>query len=153
MNFIIKKDNISFELKDRSPLLEDLKVEIEKFYTIGANKYSVSYEDMDGDLITIEDDDDLAVCILEFSEMSKIDESVSLVIKEIEVIPAQVNNYPELRKDCQVNEPRSKSMAQIDHGFEKLDKSDSVTLNDDTVSQLSERIMSIVDSKLSENLE
>jgi len=32
---------------------------------------------MDEDPIAIEDEDDLAVCILEFSEMSKIDEPIN----------------------------------------------------------------------------
>jgi len=84
MNFIITKDNSSFELKNISPLLEELRAEAESYFNLTKGAYTMSYMDIDNDPIAVEDDDDLAVCILEFSEMSKIYDPVTLLIESVD---------------------------------------------------------------------
>merc|ERR1712146_61825 len=78
MNFTIEYNKKLFELKNISPELNVIKAAVEQEFSLRQGAYTLSYLDIENDPIAVEDEDDLAVCILEFSEMSKIDDCVNL---------------------------------------------------------------------------
>merc|ERR1711941_69394 len=112
----------------------------------------------------VEDEDDLAVCILEFSEMSKIDDCVNLIIKDKNSgIPRRI----ETPKGSRENSPRKLLSSVSNQSFVKV-SAESVVLTepretnletmsqvtiDDAVSRVSEKVMSITESKISEMVE
>merc|ERR1711976_532665 len=164
MNFIIEKDNQQLTLNNITPMLADLKKEAEKFFSVAPGSYKVSYLDIDNDPIAVEDDDDLAVCILEFSEMSKIDEPVVLVIESQDKnIPRRVDSpkgsgkaSPRLAKSelvaPSVNlEEKNQIRAKVEHIKTEQDNMSTFSF-DETASQLSEKVISMVESKVSEKL-
>merc|ERR1712224_919602 len=82
MNFNIEYNKKIFELHNISPELNVIKAAVEQQFSLKEGAYTLSYLDIENDPIAVEDEDDLAVCILEFSEMSKIDDCVNLMIKD-----------------------------------------------------------------------
>merc|ERR1712224_674703 len=82
MNFNIEYNKKIFELHNISPELNVIKAAAEQEFSLKEGAYTLSYLDIENDPIAVEDEDDLAVCILEFSEMSKIDDCVNLMIKD-----------------------------------------------------------------------
>merc|ERR1711862_1062131 len=82
MNFNIEYNKKIFELHNISPELNVIRAAVEQQFSLKEGAYTLSYLDSENDPIAVEDEDDLAVCILEFSEMSKIDDSINLMIKD-----------------------------------------------------------------------
>jgi hypothetical protein len=80
MNFQIQYEKQTVQLPNCVPELTDIKKSIEQNFALKPESYTISYLDIDSDPIDIQDADDLAVCILEFTETSKIEETVTLVV-------------------------------------------------------------------------
>merc|ERR1711976_31441 len=165
MNFIIEKDNQQLTLNNITPMLSDLKLEAEKFFSVAPGSYKVSYLDIDNDPIAVEDDDDLAVCILEFSEMSKIDEPVHLILESVDKSIPRRRDTP---KGSGKSSPRSlapilpldipkKDSSEWVKSEIICDDSKSVAQSnltlDDAASQLSEKVMDMVSSKIPTTIE
>jgi len=120
--------------------------------------------DIENDPIAVEDEDDLAVCILEFSEMSKIDDCVNLMIKDKNSGIPRRRDTP---KGSRENSPKLTRSLASSQSFVKIAQ-ESIILTepkevnfetmsqvtiDDAVSRVSERVMSITESKISEMVE
>jgi hypothetical protein len=164
MNFIFTKETTSFELKNISPLLDELRAEAEKYFSLVKGAYTISYVDMDGDPIAVEDDDDLAVCILEFSEMSKIDDPVTLLI---ESSSRDIPRRRDTPKGSGKSSPRLASPKLRDSVLTELPKLEDANADrdsmlpdsmsqinfDETASQLSEKVISMVDSKIGQSID
>merc|ERR1712224_1132547 len=110
MNFNIEYNKKIFELHNISPELNVIKAAIEHHFSLKQGAYTLSYLDIENDPIAVEDEDDLAVCILEFSEMSKIDDSVNLMIKD---------------KDCGIPRRRDTPKGSRSNSLEKVDSKEN----------------------------
>jgi len=116
MNFVINHNEKSFTLNGAVPELKTIKFRAEKKFKLKKGSYKLSYLDIDRDPIAIEDDDDLAVCILEFSEMSKFDEKITLVIQEKDAVIPKRKDAPKGSRDVAF-EDKTKS---VEDGFTKI---------------------------------
>merc|ERR1711862_873289 len=163
MNFNIEYNKKIFELHNISPELNVIRAAVEQQFSLKEGAYTLSYLDIENDPIAVEDEDDLAVCILEFSEMSKIDDSINLMIKD------KNSGIPRRRDTPKGSRSNSakKSEPKIDNNsFVKvtssaiLTGSEQVNLEtmsqlsiDDTASKVSEKVLSMAESKISELVE
>merc|ERR1739845_276355 len=139
MNFIIKKDEKEVKLTGIELEFDILKSQIAKSFNLNDNEFTISYVDSDGDMIAVEDNDDLDVCIFEFTETSKMEGSITLAIQEKKSAKSKI------RKASAKNSPRSSRKVSEDlKGFEKLEKEESV---------LSEKVLSLMDSRIEEEVE
>merc|ERR1711896_100570 len=164
MNFNIEYNKKIFELTNISPELNVIKAAIEHHFSLKQGAYTLSYLDIENDPIAVEDEDDLAVCILEFSEMSKIDDCVNLMIKDKNSGIPRRRDTP---KGSRENSPKKTQSQFSNQSFIKvgsepviLTQSQEVNLEtmsqatlDDAVSRVSEKVMSITESKISEMVE
>merc|ERR1712029_637618 len=80
MNFIVEYNKKSFQLSDFKPELASIRKQIDDMFCLKPDTYRLCYLDTENDPIMVEDDDDLAVCILEFSETSKVEDPVKLLV-------------------------------------------------------------------------
>jgi len=80
MQFNIEYNNKSIELSEQTPDLGVIRDTINASFGLNSDEYTLCYVDIDGDPIAIEDADDLSVCILEFSENSKIGEQIKILV-------------------------------------------------------------------------
>merc|ERR1711896_33287 len=164
MNFNIEYNKKIFELTNISPELNVIKAAIEHHFSLKQGAYTLSYLDIENDPIAVEDEDDLAVCILEFSEMSKIDDCVNLMIKDKNSGIPRRRDTP---KGSRENSPRLTQSHASSQSFVRVAQ-ESVILTepkevnfetmsqvsiDDAVSRVSEKVMSITESKISEMVE
>merc|ERR1712183_746345 len=164
MNFNIEYNKKIFELLSISPELSVIKAAVEQEFSLKQGAYTLSYLDIENDPIAVEDEDDLAVCILEFSEMSKIDDCVNLMIKDKNSGIPRRRDTP---KGSRENSPRLTQSHASSQSFVKvasepviltesrefnLETMSQATL-DDAVSRVSEKVMSITESKISEMVE
>merc|ERR1711862_242535 len=109
MNFNIEYNKKIFELHSISPELNVIRAAVEQQFSLKEGAYTLSYLDIENDPIAIVDEDDLAVCILEFSEMSKIDDYVNLIIKDKDCgIPRRIDS-PRGSRDNSLKKDMSKS--------------------------------------------
>jgi hypothetical protein len=134
MNFIIKKDGVSFEIKDQEPSLESIRVLTQQFYSLPAGSYKLYWEVAQDDLVPIEDSEEFEAIITGISEDIP-DEAISLVIKSDYVAPDFFRS------------------TYSSDGFEKIERAESVALSEECLSQLSEKIVTMVDSKIAASLE
>merc|ERR1712232_401511 len=131
MNFIIRKDQEELKIFDISPSYAEICSEIKQNFGLKNGTFKVSYIDVEGDPIAIEDDDDLEVCMFEFSEMSKIDEPVNLIIEESHKVLKKKSSFKSIKIENNKEDMKAINM-------------------DDDASQISEKVVSILDSKISE---
>ena len=164
MNFTIEYNKKTLELHNISPELNTLKAAAEEHFSLKQGAYTLSYLDVEADPIAVEDEDDLAVCILEFSEMSKIDDSVNLMIKDKNSgIPRRINTPKGSRSN---STKKSESQANNNSFVKVISESvviaDSKEVNfelmsqvsiDDQASRVSEKVLSMTESKISEIVE
>merc|ERR1712232_693640 len=146
MNFQILYNKEAITLNEFSTELSQLKKEVNSQFSLKDGTYKLSYQDFDGDHIEIADDDDLAVCILEFSENSVVDQSIVLVVEGGEKAEEEIKLIAEsdFFKKHDVKIAKSEILvteeAKDEEAFESID--DKVS-----VSQMSEQVKSIVDEK------
>jgi len=164
MNFNIEYNKKIFQLHNLSPELDVIRAAVEQEFSLKSGAYTLSYLDIENDPIAVEDEDDLAVCILEFSEMSKIDDCINLVIKDKNSGIPRRRDTP---KGSRENSPKMLKSQVSNQSFIKiasepviLTESREVNLEtmsqatlDDAVSRVSEKVMSITESKISEMVE
>jgi hypothetical protein len=134
MNFIIKKDGVSFEIKDQEPSLESIRVLTQQFYSLPAGSYKLYWEVAQDDLLPIEDSEEFEAIITGISDDIP-DEAICLVIMSDYVAPDFFRS------------------TYSSDGFEKIERAESVALSEECLSQLSEKIVSMVDSKIAASLE
>lgn len=134
MNFIIKKDGVSLEIKDQEPSLESIRVLAQQFYSLPVGSYKLYWEVAQDDLLPIEDAEEFEAIITGISDEVP-DEAITLVIKSDYVAPDFF-----------------RSTFSSD-GFEKIERAESVALSEECLSQLSEKIVTMVDSKIAASLE
>lgn len=113
----------------------------------------MAYLDFDNDEISISDNDDLAVCIMEFTEASKIDQAITLVIQGGEALPeVQSENLIETcfkKKDDQSAITKSEHFATVpDQVLTESNADDFEPI--DAISAVSEKVMSEVESKIAD---
>merc|ERR1711862_790224 len=142
MNFIVTKDTEELKIFDMTPTYDALSSIITGHFGL-KGAWTVSYVDVEGDHIAIEDDDDLEVCIFEFSEMSKIDEPVQLVIEEFgKVTKKKSKSFTDLNSNDVEN-----------NKLPKMKKEVVAKVADDNVSQISEKVASMLDSKIFDSID
>merc|ERR1712151_1438578 len=164
MNFNIEYNKKIFELHNISPELNVIKAAIEHHFSLKQGAYTLSYLDIENDPIAVEDEDDLAVCILEFSEMSKIDDSVNLMIKDKNSGIPRRRDTPKGSRSNSLKKVENKS--EDTNSFVKMTESvviggsEQVNLEtmsqvtiDDAASRVSEKVLSMAESKISELVE
>jgi len=133
MNFQIEYLNKITKLENASPEYETLSKLIEKDFGLKSGEYTLSYLDIDNDPIAIEDEDDLAVCILEFSEMSNIDEPVKLlVLAKDPSIPRRRDTPKGSRGNSRKNSTEVKKVNMLTEDSFKKVESDSVVMVEDS---------------------
>merc|ERR1712224_481006 len=117
MNFNIEYNKKIFELHNISPELNVIKAAVEQQFSLKEGAYTLSYLDIENDPIAVEDEDDLAECILDFSEMNKIDDCVNLMIKDKNCgIPRRIDTP----KGSRENSPKMIKSQVSNHSFVKI---------------------------------
>merc|ERR1712048_1485429 len=132
--------------------------------------YTISYLDNDNDPIAIEDDDDLSVCVLEFSEMSKIDDFIRLLVLAKDPSIPRRRDTPKGSRDNSKNKEVPKKdvvdvVEVVEEKVEKIEKAESFKVLSESedakslaqsqisVEEVSEKVMSMMESKMSEELD
>ena len=164
MNFIIAKDTKELQFKDLDPDFATLQSQISKSFNLKVGEFNISYIDYDGDMIAVEDNDDLDVCIFEFTETSQVDAPIRLAIQDNrQKVPLKRASA----KSSPLGSPRQRShseKSEIIDGFKKIktEKYSEVQPKDDLLksdlvsecgSVLSEKVWSVLDSKIEEEVE
>merc|ERR1739845_148740 len=166
MNFNIEYNKKSFNLNNTEPTFVQVCAMAEDKFSLRPDSYQIYYLDIDGDEIAIQDDDDLAVCILEFSEMSKIDDPINLRVEPKEKLLPRRRDTPKGSRD---NSSEKKTIPEsvviqsvlVDLPPKKTDQQDcksevmrkSCPDFAETGSVLSEQMLSTIDTKVSEKIE
>ena len=163
MNFTIEYNKNLVELQNVSPELSLIKKAAEFQFSLKQNAYTLCYLDSDCDPIAIDDEDDLAVCILEFSEMSKFDDSVTLMVMDKNSGIPRRRDTPKGSKEnsmileSNVTENSFKKVLPESLIIEQSNKSNWDTTShisvNETASMVSEKVFSIAESKISDMIE
>ena len=149
MNFIVEYNKNSLALKDVKPDLTLLKEQIETLFSLKPLSYKLCYLDTEEDPIMVEDDDDLAVCILEFSEASKVDDPVKLLVMAEDAQKSPVLSPRGSFKKIAKSDIMDKDLI-VD-----LDKKETLTESkfNDNESVISEKVISTIESRLTETID
>jgi len=167
MKFLITKQGETLGLNEIEPSFVEIQAAVNKHFNLETGKYTISYIDVDDDPIAIEDDEDLQVCIFEFTEQTNFDDPIQLSIEPLDnaiprmkdspkyspkYSPVLSNNNSLVIEKEQDDELKRYSTQPVKPVLADINLPEAQSI-DDNVSVLSAQVISIISENVSATLE